>query len=767
MESQLPCVLVLSGKSASDKEIVESLKENASLKLADDVKMLMFLQSEMERQSEKDEFDTHTYMTSLTTTCFGRLLLWSPILPSTQDVVSLNFSEIPIGSVCIADVQSKGRGRSKNVWESPKGGLLFSFTIQMEDGRVVPLVQYVVCLAVTEAIKDLFLRNTRTHGSREGLKNHMEEVISLSSNTHIYQGTEQRALLQETIERNKVEADRQFAEIMNAIKTLQPPATTPPSTLPPPLHTQPLQSYATMPLQHPYTTTTSLPPTFALTQPLQQPRPTLPSSAAYTSFSGLPFDSQGFPIPYGPNGEFFGLFRQGSTVFYGAKSNNTTATCSRERTRVGAGADYRLRKLKMLLFNGDDIYEWVYLTERFFDIQGLVTSGERLKVAMMCLERPALSWFRWSDNREPFRSWEDLKRGMLVRFQSSQAGSLHEQFFAISQSETAWDYITLFEKMAAQLPKLQEEALEGIFIKGLKQELRMAVRTQKPTRLSQAMELALIIDETSKGVTSKAANRTGGDSSRPPAMAGGAPFKRMTNSEFTDKRAKGLCYRSLQVLLVDDNGEEEKEGGYDEEHVMIPHRPNCHWGMNIQISAAAAERRCRAQIEGIPPLDVRIKWPNDLYLDGLKVGGILCTSTYRSKKFNISAGVGLNVDNDKPTTSLNAALRKLTYDFQLRRENITSAFFNKFEHLFSILMNHGFRPLEDLYYKTWLHSGQRIVVQDKCEGEDFLIENVVTVQGLTSSGYLLAIADNGEMCELHPDGNSFDFFKGLVRRKLT
>ncbi|GKB76792.1 biotin--protein ligase 2-like protein isoform X1 [Tanacetum coccineum] len=177
--------------------------------------------------------------------------------------------------------------------------------------------------------------------------------------------------------------------------------------------------------------------------------------------------------------------------------------------------------------------------------------------------------------------------------------------------------------------------------------------------------------------------------------------------------------------------------------------------MNIQISAAAAKRWCRAHIEGIPPLDVRIKWPNDLYLDGLKVGGILCTSTYRSKKFNISAGVGLNVDNDKPTTSLNAALRKLTYDFQLRRENITSAFFNKFEHLFSILMNQGFRPLEDLYYKTWLHSGQRIVVQDKSEGEDFLIENVVTVQGLTSSGYLLAIADNGEMCELHPDGNRY------------
>lgn len=51
------------------------------------------------------------------------------------------------------------QGRSKNVWESPKGCLLFSFTIQMEDGRVVPLVQYVVCLAVTEAVNDVCKQN--------------------------------------------------------------------------------------------------------------------------------------------------------------------------------------------------------------------------------------------------------------------------------------------------------------------------------------------------------------------------------------------------------------------------------------------------------------------------------------------------------------------------------------------------------------------------------------------------------------------------------
>ncbi|KAF3445708.1 hypothetical protein FNV43_RR10884 [Rhamnella rubrinervis] len=155
---------------------------------------------------------------------------------------------------------------------------------------------------------------------------------------------------------------------------------------------------------------------------------------------------------------------------------------------------------------------------------------------------------------------------------------------------------------------------------------------------------------------------------------------------------------------------------------------------------------------GLPLVDVKIKWPNDLYLNNLKVGGILCTSTYTSKKFNISVGVGLNVDNEKPTTCLNGFLRELSVmTYQFKRKDILAAFFDKFEQFYNLFVDQGFQSLEELYYKTWLHSGQRVIVQEK--NEEQLVENVVTVQGLTSSGYLLAIGDDGQMCELHPDGN--------------
>ncbi|KAM7253189.1 hypothetical protein ACFE04_025807 [Oxalis oulophora] len=159
---------------------------------------------------------------------------------------------------------------------------------------------------------------------------------------------------------------------------------------------------------------------------------------------------------------------------------------------------------------------------------------------------------------------------------------------------------------------------------------------------------------------------------------------------------------------------------------------------------------------GLPNLNVKIKWPNDLYLNALKVGGILCTSTYKSKKFNVSAGIGLNIDNENPTTCLNSALRELSSgSYKFRREDVLAAFFNKFEELCNTFVQQGFQPLEELYYESWLHSGQRVIVEEK--NGDQVVENVVTIQGLSSSGFLSAVGDYSEVCELHPDGNRFAF----------
>jgi len=158
--------------------------------------------------------------------------------------------------------------------------------------------------------------------------------------------------------------------------------------------------------------------------------------------------------------------------------------------------------------------------------------------------------------------------------------------------------------------------------------------------------------------------------------------------------------------------------------------------------------------KGLPELDVRIKWPNDLYLKGLKVGGILYTSVYKPDIHSISIGIGLNVDNRKPTTCLNAALQELNANSTgLKREDILASFFNKFEVLSDICLKQGFRPLEEQYYKAWLHSGQIVVVHESHEGQS--VDGVVTIQGLTRNGCLYAIGEDGKSYELHSNGKSY------------
>eukprot|EP00743_Colponemidia_sp_Colp-15_P009331 GILK01010199.1.p1 GENE.GILK01010199.1~~GILK01010199.1.p1 ORF type:complete len:354 (+),score=34.20 GILK01010199.1:82-1143(+) len=161
---------------------------------------------------------------------------------------------------------------------------------------------------------------------------------------------------------------------------------------------------------------------------------------------------------------------------------------------------------------------------------------------------------------------------------------------------------------------------------------------------------------------------------------------------------------------------------------------------------------------------LRIKWPNDVYGAGVKLGGVLVQSSYAStqKFFDVTVGFGININNEHPTTSLKSILSSPT---PLSREDILSSFLNKFEAMFSIFVSDGFAPFKDLYLSRWLHTNQRVIIQEE-KGDTPLV-----IKGITNQGYLLAVTEtndrrDSEIYELHPDGNRLDFFKGLIRKKI-
>lgn len=91
MEPGSSTALVLRGKSVEENEIALRLKTNNTLKLPDGSPVTVSLHSETEnRESIANDsvFRINSYMNFLSTCRFGRLLLYSPRLTSTHDVVA-------------------------------------------------------------------------------------------------------------------------------------------------------------------------------------------------------------------------------------------------------------------------------------------------------------------------------------------------------------------------------------------------------------------------------------------------------------------------------------------------------------------------------------------------------------------------------------------------------------------------------------------------------------------------------------------------------
>eukprot|EP00744_Colponema_vietnamica_P004919 GILI01007275.1.p1 GENE.GILI01007275.1~~GILI01007275.1.p1 ORF type:complete len:571 (+),score=174.72 GILI01007275.1:60-1772(+) len=171
---------------------------------------------------------------------------------------------------------------------------------------------------------------------------------------------------------------------------------------------------------------------------------------------------------------------------------------------------------------------------------------------------------------------------------------------------------------------------------------------------------------------------------------------------------------------------------------------------------------------------LRIKWPNDIYVispeeQPVKVGGVLCQSSLVGAIFDVTVGVGINVNNRHPTLCMRDLVRSGLPNAPLSRENILAGFLNTLEPMLQEMIEaQSFAPLQALYVQYWLHSEQKLVVKEESGQGDV---NVV-VKGLSANGYLLAQetgdgAGERQTFELHPDGNSLDFMQGLIKKKLS
>ena len=185
--------------------------------------------------------------------------------------------------------------------------------------------------------------------------------------------------------------------------------------------------------------------------------------------------------------------------------------------------------------------------------------------------------------------------------------------------------------------------------------------------------------------------------------------------------------------------------------LLRPQEPMEHWPRLPQLAAVAL---CRAIDRLAPALGVepQIKWPNDIWLDGKKIAGLLVETRMSGTGAGESSfavlGIGLNVNGlefpdeiRRIATSLRqAAGGKRTFD----RNQLAATLLSEFGHLYpQDLRDDGFAEIQEILHQRSCLLGRKVSA-NSASGE---VEGMV--EGFGSNGELILITAKGERKTLH------------------
>ncbi|AEH50969.1 biotin--[acetyl-CoA-carboxylase] ligase [Pseudothermotoga thermarum] len=89
----------------------------------------------------------------------GDKIIFLPIIGSTNDFLKENFDKFPSGTVVVAEVQTKGRGRNNRTWVSPEGGLWFSILFKPKKKVKPTFFTKAACVAINKALNQIGVEN--------------------------------------------------------------------------------------------------------------------------------------------------------------------------------------------------------------------------------------------------------------------------------------------------------------------------------------------------------------------------------------------------------------------------------------------------------------------------------------------------------------------------------------------------------------------------------------------------------------------------------
>jgi BirA family biotin operon repressor/biotin-[acetyl-CoA-carboxylase] ligase len=156
-------------------------------------------------------------------------------------------------------------------------------------------------------------------------------------------------------------------------------------------------------------------------------------------------------------------------------------------------------------------------------------------------------------------------------------------------------------------------------------------------------------------------------------------------------------------------------------------------------------------VNSFQPLSVDLKWPNDILLNGKKLGGILCELVPFKEKFWVVLGIGVNVNHEADHFPLE--LSEIATSLYLQN----GKYFDRTQLVISILKNLNHR------YLSFLSEGIQPIIEDWTDLTKMIGKPVQMTQGGQSiEGVALGLDDQGSIILELQNGELKTFNSGEV-----
>lgn len=87
--------------------------------------------------------------------CPPQYILYSPLATSSNKLITTNLIDFPVNTLFIVDEQTEGYGRGNTVWDSQLNSLMFSISLHIYDNKLLCTIQYIICIAVVNALENI------------------------------------------------------------------------------------------------------------------------------------------------------------------------------------------------------------------------------------------------------------------------------------------------------------------------------------------------------------------------------------------------------------------------------------------------------------------------------------------------------------------------------------------------------------------------------------------------------------------------------------